>query len=89
MSAAIFDIRSGRVIPCAGGELDESPELQINRRVLAQLRGKVRGETIAMAQRRAQRIIREEPGTTVGQAIARGIAWAVSEEDSNPPPVAA
>jgi hypothetical protein len=86
MSAAIFDIRSGRVMREQKAETDVQ---EMNRRIVEKLRGKVRGEIIAVAQLRAHRIMRCEK-TTVDRAIQRAIAWAVcSDDEPTPPPSAA
>lgn len=75
-------MRSRRVIETAGQTVAQ----QIESRVLAQLRGKVKGEVMASAILRAERIIREEPHTPIGKAVQRGIVFAVCEDEPNPPP---
>jgi hypothetical protein len=84
---AVYDIRSGEAIACASN-FTETAEQQINRRVLALMKGKARGDTIGKAQLQAKRIYRDE-NTTIGQAIQRGIVWAVCEDEPNPPRPAA
>lgn len=80
----VYDIRSGAAIVCESN-FAETDEQKINRWVLAQMTGKASRETISKAQLQAKRIYRDEPQTTIGQAVQRGIVHAVCEEDSNPP----
>lgn len=87
MSATVFDIRSGRVIPDASSK-DTDVDI-IKRRVRAQLEGKVRNGVIGAAISYATRIRRIEPHTSISDAVQRGIVRAVCEDDNTTPPAAA
>jgi hypothetical protein len=85
VSAAVFDIRSGQLIADACNSTETEGEA-IKRLVLAQLRGKVRGSVIDAAIVHAKRIRREEPKTSIGKAVQRGVVRAVCEDDNHTTP---
>jgi hypothetical protein len=85
MGAEVMSAIISRFADYANRRAPETDEGFVRRRVCEMLKGRVTNMRLAQAQARAERLVAGRV-TTRTNAIQRTVAWAVSADQSNPPP---